>query len=281
MRRSFAGATVALLAAVPAIAIAADPEAGSVSTASPTVKWEGVSSAGAVTTFSQIFINSAGEKTPCQAPSCDTFTLDVKDSADLNVTVTSEATITYLQIEKPDGSIVYNNGIEPEGADPEYDTKLRIKKAPVGTYKIQAAVNAFDPDYAYQGEAVLGTPAPPAPPVAPAPPTAETPASPPAAAPAPATITAKAGKLSARKLARTKKLPLTLNASAPVSGVKVILGAKGKAVATGSIKNLSGTAKYALKLRRKLKPGRYDLVVEGKDANGSAVGVKTAIQVKK
>jgi hypothetical protein len=281
MRRALAGITFAFLAAVPALA--AEPESGAVSTASPSVQWTGVSSGGFVTTFSQIFINTAGQKTPCQAPSCDTFTLDVKDSADLNVEVTSEATITYLQIEKPDGEIVYNNGIEPEGTEPDYTTKIRIKKAPAGTYKVQSAVNSTAEE-AYSGKAALAVAAPAAPPAQPGspPPATAPPSSPsPSSAPAPATVSVKAGKLSARKLAKRRRLPLTLSASGPVTGVKIVLAAKGKAVAVGKLAELEGTKKFQLKLKKKLKPGRYDLAVEGKDANGNTVGVKTTVKIRR
>jgi hypothetical protein len=277
MRRLLAGLTVTLFAAVPALA--AEPDKGTVSLSAPTVTWKGTSTGGFATTFSEIFLNAGGEKTPCQAPSCDTFTLEVKEVADLNVQVSSEDVITYLQIEKPDGTYVYNDGIEVEGEEPDPVTKIKIKKAAVGTYLIGAATNGTFEE-AYEGQATLGTPAPPAP-AAPAPAPAPAPAAPApaAAAPAPATITAKAGKLSARKLAKSRKLPLTLNASAPVTAVKVILAAKGKAVATGTLARLEGTRKFTLKLRKKLKSGNYDLIVEGKDARGAGVGTKITLKV--
>lgn len=273
MRRHLAGAIVALLAAA-SPAAAADPASGTVSNASPVVTWAGTSSGGFVTTFAQIFVTAAGEDMPCQAPSCDTFTLEVKDVADLNVKVASEQPITYLQIVKPDGSVVYNNGIETAG-DPDNETKLRIKRAAVGTYQIQAATNTTDPNYPYTGEAVLGTPAAAAAPA----PTVATPAPAEPAPAAPATVSAKAGKLSARKLAKTRRLPLTLTTTAPLSGVKVVLAAKGKAIATGTLASLNGTAKYSLRLRRKLKPGRYDLAVEGADAAGRKAGTKLTVKV--
>jgi hypothetical protein len=273
MHRALAALPILLLTAVPALA--ADPGTGTVSNAAPKVTWKGTSNAGFITTFGEIFINAAGEKQPCQAPSCDTFTLEVKDVGDLNLQVTGESSITYLQVEKPDGTVVYNDGIEPDGTDPDPVTKLKIKKAPVGSYKVQYAANDFTEE-TIEGLATLGTPVAAAP-AAPATPAA--PAAPAAvAAPAPATVSAKAGKLSARKLAKTRKLPLTLTASAPVTAVKVVLASKGKAVATGTLAKLTGTAKFNLKLRKKLKPGRYDLVVEGKDG-GATVGTKSAVKV--
>ena len=262
-------ATLALTAAAPALA--ADPESGSVSFAAPEVKWSGVSTGGFVTTFSQIFINAAGEQQPCAAPSCDTFTLEVKDSADLNVEVESASTITYLQVEKPDGTVVYNDGIEVEGEEDDPVTKLKIKKAPVGTYLVQAAVNS-PAEEPYTGRATLVTPPPAVAPVAPpvaAPPTA--------ARPAPATLSAKAGRLSARKLAKSRKLPLTLSTTAPVTGVRVVLASRGKAVATGKLASLSGSKRFTLKLRRKLEPGRYALVLEA----AGAAGTKTTLKVRR
>lgn len=271
-RIASAVAVASALATVTPAAPAAEPSGGAVSFASPSVTWTGESSYGFLTTFSQIVINLTGEKQPCQAPSCDTFLLEVKDVGDLQVEVTADSSITYLQIEKPDGSVVYNEGVEIEGEEPDPVTRLRIKRAPTGTYKVEAAVNDVYPA-AIEGRATLI--APPAPVVAP-----PAPAAAPEPAPA-ASVFTRVGRLSARRLARTRRLPLTLHATAPLTSVRLALTARRRTVATGRLARLEGTRKHALRLKRKLKPGRYRLTVSGRDGTGRTVRASDPIAIRR
>ena len=181
--------TLALLAAglLPATAVAATPETGSVSAESPKVQWTGSlqnpyllhnlfnyegTTAGAAGTL------------PCEAPMCDTFTLDVATGGvDLTLDLTSEQSPDIsLRVQDPSGAWTYYDG----WSDGAPATKVRIKKAAKGTYVINVVARVFGStnptavqDQAdYAGIATLMVPPPAA---APAPAV-----TPPAPAPAPA-----------------------------------------------------------------------------------------------
>ena len=253
---------VAALAAAPGSARGAEPASGAVSAGSPAVTWSGTSSQGFFTTFGQVFINGLGGRTPCEAPSCDTFTLDVRTPGDLTVQVTSEASIAYLQVEKPDGGLVYESGTDRT-------SRLMIPGAPAGTYRVQTAVNTLAAE-AYTG--VAGLPAPPPAVAAPPPP-------PPPARPT--TIGVRARRLSARKLRRTGRLPLTITAGARVTRVRIVLARDGRAIAFGRLASVQGRRRLALRLPRRLSRGRYDLVVEARDRDGELVGVLTRLRIRR
>ena len=264
--------------AVPA-AFAATPENGTISAAQPKVEWSGTSGGYGITA-ANILLTTAGQKMICEAPFCDTFTLDVADGGiDMTLAVTSEqSAITTVEVEKPDGSWEYQNGIEPEGTEEDFTTKFRFKKAAKGTWIVRTMSNAdagLDP---YSAVAQLIVPGA-AVPAAPAPVTPATPGEPAPAAPAPASLTvAKPGKLSARKLNRARSLTASVAATGPVTGVTAVLKSGKKVVGKGSLASLNGTKKLKLKLTRKLKPGRYVLSVLGKSA-GSTVGGGVPVKI--
>src|SRR5688500_16470300 len=108
MRRfALAIATALLLPA--ATAAAADPATGTLSASSPSVAWKGT----LVRPYlhHNVFNYEPPGTTPCEAPACDTFTLDVKDSADLTITVQSEDTPDMsMRIQNPAGEWVYVAG---------------------------------------------------------------------------------------------------------------------------------------------------------------------------
>lgn len=272
------------LAAVP-VAFAAEPESGTISSASPKVEWNGTSGGYGITA-ANILINAAGEQMVCEAPFCDTFTLEVADGGvDMTLALTSEqSTITTAEVEKPDGSWEYQNGIEPEGTEADYTTRFRFKKAMKGTWIVRTMSNAnagLDP---YVGVAQLLVPAAAPAPVAGAPAAAPAPDAAPAADSAPAAppslTIAAAGKLSARKLNRARSLTARVESTGTVRGVKAFLSSGKKIVGKGSLSSLSGKSKVKLKLGRKLKPGRYTLAVAGRSSSGATVpaGVKVKIR---
>ena len=267
-----------LAAALPTLAVAADPGTGTISTASPRVEWKGSTTGGFATTFSQIFVNVAGEQEPCQAPSCDEFALELADAGDLTVAITADgSTISYVQVVKPDGSAVFADGIDPEGKE-DNTTTLKIKKAPKGAYKVQTAQNS-PLDDGYSAFAQLGTAAPAPAPAAPA----ATPAPAPTSAPAPArptaSLTVKAGRLSARTIAKRRRLSLGLSTTSPVTDVKASLARGSKVVATGALARLDSTGRITLKLKgRSFKAGTYSLVVAARDG-AATVGTRIALKI--
>lgn len=265
-----AGAATAL-AAVPAFA--ADPEKGEVSKTAPKVTWTGQSVNGGATTIPAV---ANGGAPVCQAPSCDTFELDVKDSADLTVIADAPETggFTMLQIVKPDGEKVYNSGAEGETS-----TKIRIKKAPAGAYKVEIAANALDPqDYTASAELAVPAPPPPAPPAGPAPAPTATPAP---AAPAPqagATLSLRTRTISAK---RSRKRPkLVIAASREVTDVQAKLKKGKKVVGRAKLARLAGRGTLKFKLRKPLKRGRYALTVVAKDGTRT-VGLQARLRVKR
>lgn len=186
MRRLTAVLLTAL--AVPASAQAATPESGTVSAASPKVAWEGTVQNGILfhnTYFYEGTTLAAGGTLPCQAPGCDTFTLENADGAsDLNLELASEQSPDIsLRIQDPSGTWTYHNGWN----DSSPVTRVKLKKAPKGTYVINVVIRrlgttnptAVDDTSDYKATAALAVAPPPV--AAPAPPAAA-----PAPAPAPA-----------------------------------------------------------------------------------------------
>src|SRR4051812_3648319 len=128
MRRLMLAPLAALLL-LPAAASAATPDKGTVSAASPKVTWKGTLEHPYADHLAYNYEPSG--TLPCDAPQCDTFTLDVADSADLAIVVQSEQTPDMsLRIQKPDGSWTYYDG----WSDSAKPTTVKIKKAPTGTY---------------------------------------------------------------------------------------------------------------------------------------------------
>jgi hypothetical protein len=253
-------------------AYAADPATGTVSKSATTVKWTGQSDFGATHTFPWIFTNVVGDSpSPCQAPSCDTFTLTVAESGDLTIDVTSDtSTITCVEIVKPDGSWVYNSGND----DDSNTTTTTIKRAKPGEYSVHVAINAVD--FAdYSGTATLNFPPPPKP-VVPDTPAAAAPTTPataqPPAAPAAPSVSVAATKVSARKAKR--RLSVALSSTGPVANVRVVLRKGSKVVATGTLLELDGKGKLTLKLKKALKAGSYSIAVSVPGGAGAVAPLK-------
>ena len=96
------------LAAV-AVAVAADPPNGKVSKASPQMKWTGSLTQPYAGGYVPFFANEGSADTPCQAPSCDRFELEVADgpaNLDFQLTMTSiDGGYDTVRIIKPDSSV--------------------------------------------------------------------------------------------------------------------------------------------------------------------------------
>ena len=269
---------VSLTATGAVAAFAADPEAGSVSKAQPKVDWKGALASGYANRIP--VVATGDDSVPCASGvTCDLFTLDVKDSDDLTITAdapegtstggdSSAAAIT-LRIRKPDGSVAVETG---EGT-PAKPFTVKIKKAATGTYEIEYFNNFIDASE-YFASATLGTPAAPAPPAPPAP----------APQPAPKealSVSAKVGKASAKKLNKKRKLSATVTVSREVQSVTATLKKGSSTVGKGSLGAFSGSKKVTLKLSKKLKAGKYSLVLVASDGAGGSAASPVAVKVKR
>ena len=144
MRRLTVPLALLAVAALPGSAVAADPEAGSVSAASPKVEWTGTLQNPYLlhNLYNYEGTTPIGAGTlPCQAPMCDTFTLDVADGGvDLTLELFSEQSPDIsLRVQDPSGTWTYYDG----WSDAAPVTKVRIKKAPKGSYVINVVARVF------------------------------------------------------------------------------------------------------------------------------------------
>jgi hypothetical protein len=209
MRRLILAPLAALLL-VPALAAAATPDKATVSSASPKVTWSGTLEHPYLLHMAYNYEGTAGGagSLPCEAPQCDTFTLDVAEAAPLTVVLASEQTPDIsARVQAPDGTWTYYDGWS-DGAKP---TTIKFKKADKGTYVFNVVARIFgtgnptavDDTADYTGTATLAVAAPPA--VAPV---TVAPAPAPAAAPAPASKPAakkKSCRAKAKKIKNAKK----------------------------------------------------------------------------
>lgn len=267
MRRLFA--VLALLILPSSVALAAEPSSGEVSPAAPKVEWTG-STTNSYPNY--VAMNQDPEGTPCQSPTCDTFTLTVAGGgvdlvirANMEEDGASGPANTGLRITKPDGSRQWQTGPSGETAE----LKVTIKKAPAGEYVIDLLNNFVGPAEGYMASAELAVPPAAAPAPAPAPEAAP--------APAPETkLTVKPAKVRA-----TKKLKVGVSTTAPLRGVTATLTRGGKRFATGRLSKLSGSRKVTLKARKALKPGRYLVTVAGVDEQGRKVRGQAAVTIRR
>jgi hypothetical protein len=271
----------ALLALTAAIATAATPSSGKVSKDAPSVEWTGTLAESAVA-FNAINNNDA---TPCAPPACDTFALDVADGpANLELAVNLQSVgqdgtpaDAGLRITDPDGKITWVSG----PSEPDRAFKAVLKNAKSGAYTVDVVNSFIGSPSDYKAKATLLIPGA----SAVAPPTTNPPASPqepgPAqpAAPAP-TLTAKAGKASAKKLAKARKLVVKLTTTAPLTKLAAAMRKGSKVLGKGSLASLQSSGKITVKLpKKKLKPGSYKITVQGLDAQGRTVSAVASVKV--
>ena len=160
---------LAALALLPATASAAEPATGTVSAASPKVTWSGTIQGGILfhnTYFYEGTTADSAGTLPCQAPGCDTFTLEnAEGGVDLMLELASDQSPDIsMRIQDPSGTWTYYDG----WSDGSPATKVRLKKAPKGTYVINVVIRrlgttqptAVDDTSDYKGTASLAFPAP-------------------------------------------------------------------------------------------------------------------------
>jgi hypothetical protein len=254
MRRLLALMLLMVLATAPALA--SDPASGEVSKATPKVTWEG-----AVTSFQSWQTYNAGHG-QCIEPSCDTFTLDVKDAAPLlTVTVESGDSTMFVEVVKPDGTKELFSG--------ETKAIAKLKNPATGSYTINVAQNE-QTQAVHKGTAELTFPstAPPAPTT---PPSSTTP--PPAADTPPPTLSVKAGRL------KGKSLPVTIRSSATVANVKATLLRGRKVIGRGSLEKINGSAQMKLRLKGRPKRGKHTLKVTAMDEQGRSVSKTLTVKI--
>jgi hypothetical protein len=265
----------AAAAAVPAIA--ATPESGTVSNASPKVEWSGEAPG-----YGVGLINVLGSPTGpvCEAPACDTFELTVADVNDL--TISGDSTTgsgpgcdcPQLFVTRPDGSQDYVS------AEADQKAVIKIRNAPKGVYTVGFSTNEQPQnDASYTASAVLAAPPPP-PSEEPAPGASPTPA-PQGQQPAPAAspqITIRTRSGSARRAKKGLKVGLTTNQE--LTKIVAQLRKGKKVVAKGALAKLNGNGTILVKAK-KLKKGKYTLVVTGNGPNGSKAGASVPFTVKK
>ena len=269
-------AAMSLAAAFPAIA--ATPENGTVSAASPTVKWEG-EAAGYGVFPTNLLLNSAGqEPAPCEQPYCDIFTLTVADKADLNLFAAQRAAdnFTEMHVVKPDGERLFAQSADSEAV------RIKVKGAAPGDYTIEVMTNeTLAQGGVYDASATLAGASQPAAPPAnqpttdtrPAPGTE--PASPSSPEPA-ATLGLATKSVSARK----RKFKLAVTSSKPVTNLRLVIKKGKKVVGKGALKTLTSKGNVALKLKKKLEKGTYVVNMTASDG-GRPVGLSTKLKVKK
>ena len=260
--------------ALAAPALAADPESGDVSNATPKVEWKG--------TAGGYLVSITPEQNQqflfCQPPTCDEFALNVKDTGDLTVSVTTDdgTGFTTIEVEDPDGTIHYNGGAENEPT-----SQIKVKKAKPGAYVVRTMTNnPVGVGDAYSAFATLGSaPAAVTPPAG-----GTTPPPPPSSEPQPGqpkpaadpTIDVKPGKLSARKA--KKKLAIGLSSDGKVNGLVATLKKGKKKVGSGKLATLNGPGKIVLKVK-KLKKGAYTFVVTGRTDAGNVVATQVKLKI--
>ncbi len=275
-----------------ALATAAEPEGGKVSSGSPRVEWKGESNGYLYYNYQRVS-RTGGQQPRCDAPACDAFTLEVADSADLTISATYETTnFLDFDIILPDGSSLW-----VDGSDDSTTTVARIKKAKPGKYVIRVTTNgSAEQDGAYTAFAQLGVPsAPPAagppsstPSEAPSttPPTSQPPA-PPAPgpggqqpAPSSAQLSVRTRSASTRRL-KKRTLPVKLSTTAPLTDVKVFLRKGKKIVAKGRLAKLSASGTAKVRLSKKVKPGRYVIAASGRTQSGGLAAGSAPLKLKK
>ena len=268
------------LALAAASAVAAEPESGSVSAAAPTTEWKGTAPGYGFSLAADV----QGGIDPCEQPYCDVYTLEVKTSATLTIALTTDsgAGFTTVEVEKPDGTKLYNGG-----ASDQATTSFKINNAPVGKYIIETETNERPGRGQYSGKASLAV-------ASSDPPSGDTPppsgsggggdggtapgAAPGSTTPGPTGVTLQTNTKSAK---RGKRVKLAVTSSGPVSNVVAQIRKRKKVVATGKLARVSGKATISVKAKKALKAGSYTVVLRGTDSAGAKIGSTTKLKLKK
>jgi hypothetical protein len=288
--RALCAATVAGCAGG-AAAIAAEPDKGTVSNASPKVTWVGQLSEGSYfASRALLFANTGGDPgaAPCDQ-GCDTYTVTVADQKDLTVGAdspaedTADPAQTVIRVKKPDGSYLTTFGETTKGKP----LLVKFKNAPKGDYVVDVG-DTYAQAHEYAGQAFLGAgapannggPPPPPPSTQPIPGVeqGEGPKTPTGGGNAQnINIDIKPGKASARKLKKSRKLKVTVTVSRPVASLTGTLKKRKTTVGTAKRGQTTGTVKVVVKLSkkaaRKIKKGSLGLTFVARD--GQTIASKT------
>ena len=278
--RTLAAATLLSLA-VSVPALAATPESGSVSKASPAVTWEGTAPGYGVFPTNLLLTTLGEDPAPCEPPYCDTFALTVADKADLNLQAAQSGAdnFTELHVIKPDGEMIF-----AQSADSE-PVRVKVKAAEPGEYTIEVMTNeTVASGGAYGASATLAVAAAPAPSGG-TPPSSDPPPPPSTVSPPPAgqddgPKAAASLALVTKTVKAAKKLRLAVSSSGPVTDFKLVVKKGRKIVARGALARLAGKAHVTLKVKRRLKKGTYGVAMTAKDGNRQ-VGLTTKLRVRK
>jgi len=259
-------------------AVAATPESGTVSKSSPRVDWTGQTIGSYFTRVPAAI--TANDTVPCEAPSCDSFALTVADSANLTVAAdigqpADNAGAVTIRIRKPDNSVVVGSS-DADSVSAGKHYKIVIKNAPTGAYTVEYWNNFFDGPIDYNGYAELAVAS------ATPPPNDGTSAPPPPGGTPPGQTEAidlqvKVGKVSSRKLRKSRKFPATITVSREVSSVTATFAKGKKTLGKGTLGRTSGTKKLTVKTAKKVKKGTYSLSVvatDGETSTSKVVKVK-------
>lgn len=303
-------ALVAAIAAgaVAATAYAAKPGEGTISKSAPEVAWSGelTSSATQYNTWNN---NPAA---PCANERvCDPFKLKIVDGG--NTLIKHEVSMqddngenvdAGIRVTKPDGSYLFVTG--PSG--PGTPLEVVLENAKAGDYTLHA-VDSFvccgaipygtiatltaagGSGTGGSGGSTGGgnnqtTPKPqpqpqpspsPSPQPQPQPQPAPAPQQPSAAAPSDFTLSAKAPKVSAKKIRKSKSFRVSVTTSRKIQRLTVQLKKGKKSVGGGTVTPFPGKAAVKVKSKGRIKPGSYTLEIVGRDG---AIRVGRTIKLK-
>ena len=286
---------------------AATPEGGEVSSSKPSVSWSGA----LFNSGPQFSAWEADPSAPCAGPEvCDPFELKVSKAGSLTVTLgdsaapsNGTATAGY-RITKPDDTYEFVYGESTVEAPFTYTFDAKA-----GTYVFHAADAVFGccVPHDYFGKAALesaggpppggggeqtpggGNPAPPSgggtPPAggdpAPASPQpAPTQTQAPSSGPQGFTLTAKAPKLSSRKVRKSKGFSVRVATSRPIQKLTATFRKGKKTLGKVTVANFKGSGVVKFKYNRKLKPGTYSVTLVGNDS-GIAVARTLKLKVRR
>jgi hypothetical protein len=271
-REHFILFAVAAVAVTAAPAVAGTPESGEISNAQPRFDWTGEAAGWGRPPTWEVG-RETGQRPVCPAPVCDSVRFTVADQADLRVTADNNVAsgpasdLVELAVEAPDGAVTY-----VESAD-KFPATIRFKDAAKGTYVVYVQTKEMPQnDASYAGFALL-TPvgaggALPAGPPAPAQP--QQPAGP--------QLTIRTRSASARRASRGLKVGITSNQA--MTGIAARLVKGEKTVAKGSLATLDGNGTVTVKGKR-LKRGRYTLIVTGTGPDGARATASAPLTLKK
>jgi len=278
-----------------AIAIAAEPDKGTISASSPKVTWTGevVNSY-----FNRVpMAVTEDDSVPCGPSTCDAFELTLQTPGNLTILANVDAEednpgAVTVRVRNEGNATVFSSDADSVSENKPY--KIVIKNAKAGVYDIEYTNNFAGPvTYKASAELPGATPVPSnaaqspagAPQSSPAQQGTPGPVQPPQQTSSSFTLTVKAAKTSARKAKRSRKVFASVSVDREVQSATASLK-KGKTViGKGKLGTFNGTKKLTVKLSKKaakkLKKGKFSLTVAAKDGQGVTVIKTVAVKITK